>query len=286
MTFFRSKRRWLLLPLLLLSLGTRAAPTDRPPFFKLEYQGQTTWLLGSVHVGKADFYPLPDVIEKAFRQSGSLVVEADTGKADLLPLVRQYGLKQHPLSNSQQQQLADYCVHKPAFCQSISGLAPWLQASQIAMEQFQALGLDPEAGVDKHFLSRRADKNLYELEGVEQQFAMLASFNSDIQWLMLEEAIEGTPQDANALIDAWRSGNNVQLAKLMEGDLQQPHQREFIQKLLWERNHSMADTVQQLMQDKQIKQPLFIIIGAGHLVGRQSIPALLAEKSVIVTKLL
>ncbi|MCF1427776.1 MAG: TraB/GumN family protein [Shewanella sp.] len=286
MAFFRSKRCWLLLPLLLLSLGTWAAPTVRPPFFKLEYQGQTAWLLGSVHVGKADFYPLPDVIDKAFRQSGSLVVEADTGKTDLLPLVRQYGLKQHPLSNSQQQQLADYCAHKQAFCQSIAGLAPWLQASQIAMEQFQALGLAPQAGVDEHFLSRRADKNLYELEGVEQQFAMLASFNSDIQWLMLEEAIEGTPQDAKALIDAWLSGNNVQLAKLMEGDLQQPHQQEFIQKLLWDRNHSMADTVQQLMQDKQIKQPLFIIIGAGHLVGRQSIPALLAEKSVIVTKLL
>ncbi|MGI2260412.1 TraB/GumN family protein [Shewanella sp. GXUN23E] len=279
------RRFWLILPLL-CSVVAQAATTDRPPFFKLEYQGQTAWLLGSVHVGKADFYPLPDLVENAFAQSASLVVEADTSKADLLPLIRQYGLIRQPLSLSQQQQMADYCAHKQAFCQSIAGLAPWLQASQIAMGQFQTLGLDPGAGVDGYFVGRMANKKLYELEGVEQQFAMLASFNSDIQWLMLKEAIQGTPMDANALIDAWRNGDNARLAELMEGDLQQPHQREFIQKLLWDRNHSMAETLLQMMQNHRIEAPLFIIVGAGHLVGAQNIPGLLAGKNIKVTKLL
>lgn len=43
--------------------------------------GATVFLMGSIHVGKKEFYPLPQVIEKAFRESDALAVEVDTSSA-------------------------------------------------------------------------------------------------------------------------------------------------------------------------------------------------------------
>src|SRR5689334_3905992 len=39
--------------------------------------GATVYFLGTIHIARSDFYPLPDEIEKAFEKSSSLLVEAD-----------------------------------------------------------------------------------------------------------------------------------------------------------------------------------------------------------------
>jgi NADPH:quinone reductase-like Zn-dependent oxidoreductase len=48
----------------------------------------TVYLLGSVHVGKADLYPLPREIEQLFESSDFLVEETDFSKADPAQLRR------------------------------------------------------------------------------------------------------------------------------------------------------------------------------------------------------
>ncbi|MCL1038442.1 TraB/GumN family protein [Shewanella submarina] len=285
-TGFRFKHLLTSALLLFYAASSVASETDKPPFFKLEYQGQTAWLLGSIHIGKADFFPMPKQVEQAFDDSRALVVEADVTKADMMPLLRKYGLKRNEFNDEQKALMADYCQTRQAVCQSIAGLAPWVQAMQLTLAQFMELGLQPEHGVDSHFLARLGDKSILELESVEQQFAMLSSFSDDVQWLMLEEAIKQQPDDIMELIQAWRDGDNQALAAIMEGDLSQPEQKAFMEILLWERNRTMADTTATMLADKEIKGPLFIIIGAGHLVGQQTIPELLAEKGVKVTKLL
>lgn len=62
---------------LLLSGVAQAKDGDTPPFYQLEFAGKTAFLMGSVHVGKADFYPLSNQIEQAYRHAGALVLEAD-----------------------------------------------------------------------------------------------------------------------------------------------------------------------------------------------------------------
>jgi uncharacterized protein YbaP (TraB family) len=54
---------------LVLSNVAIAAPSITPLFFQVDYQGKTAWVLGSFHVGKADFYPLPTQIDQAFKQT-------------------------------------------------------------------------------------------------------------------------------------------------------------------------------------------------------------------------
>ena len=39
--------------------------------------GNILWLFGSIHIGREDYYPLPDYVQKAFDEADMLAVEAD-----------------------------------------------------------------------------------------------------------------------------------------------------------------------------------------------------------------
>lgn len=80
-----------LVALLLCFTSTSAAALDSPVFYKIEYQQQQAYLLGSIHIGRQDFYPLAQHIESAFKQSDALVVEADISQGDTGALLQQYG---------------------------------------------------------------------------------------------------------------------------------------------------------------------------------------------------
>lgn len=45
--------------------------------WQVKSKDNTVYLYGTIHVGKPSFYPLPDAVENAFRQSARLAVEAD-----------------------------------------------------------------------------------------------------------------------------------------------------------------------------------------------------------------
>ena len=75
-------RRWVRFSLLgaisLLTAGavygqsTSSAPTDRGLFWKIEKDGKTSYLLGTVHVWKPEWLPLNPAIEKAFAEAKTL----------------------------------------------------------------------------------------------------------------------------------------------------------------------------------------------------------------------
>ncbi|MGL4835447.1 MAG: TraB/GumN family protein, partial [Shewanella sp.] len=82
-------------------------------------------------------------------------------------------------------------------------------------------------------------------------------------------------------IQAWRSGDEAALDKLMQeqfaGDVQ------LVDKLLWQRNHTMAAGIVQLLSADTIPKPLFIVVGAGHVVGDNSVVQLLRQAGATVT---
>ncbi|BDM63187.1 protein GumN [Shewanella sp. NFH-SH190041] len=281
--------RKLLIGLLVLctifSINVKAQPQDHPPFFHLSYQGHSAWLLGSVHLGRADFYPMSDMIEQAFSQAAALVVEADTDRADAIPLLRQYGMQPVTFSAKQQQVIASFCHDKMHFCAPLSAFSPWLQAVQINLHRYQAMGYSPQYGVDQYFMQRRGQRPLYQLESMAMQYQLLGSLSTQSQWQMLQDAITTPDSEMLALIHDWRQGKDSALTKLIEGDISDPVQYALTDKLLWQRNHTMADSIITLLQQQSNHQPLFIIIGAGHLLGNHSVVQSLRQSGVSVKTL-
>lgn len=267
--------------LLLCLYALPATALDSPVFYKVEYQQQQAYLLGSIHIGQADFYPLAQHIESAFTQSDALVVEADITQGNAAALLQQYGVLSPDIAADVDTTRKVYCQTHQAMCQALAPYAPWLQSTQISVNRFAELGYSAEQGVDAYFTANKKDKALIELESIQFQFELISSFSVETQLQMLDDAINASDAEMLDLIHAWRQGDAQALARIMEA--QAGESDEFLEKLLWQRNHSMTHKIIQLLQGKTQKQ-LFIVVGAGHIVGQQAIPDLLRQQGATVTR--
>ncbi|GAA5191508.1 TraB/GumN family protein [Ferrimonas gelatinilytica] len=274
----RQRNVWLIAGLwALLTAGVAAAPEDRPPFFKLSYQGNHAWLLGSIHVGRADFYPMAEPIEAAMSKAEVLVLEADPNDPEATALVMQNMLATSPLPADLAERLESFCQRHRLQCDP--RLRPWLLGSQIAIGMMGQAGYLPQYGVEQQLLKRFAGRPLVELEGMAYQLEVFNSFSDKAAQAMLRAAVETSDfDDIEALIGAWRQGDQQTLAAQMsEGLSADP---ELFDKLMLKRNSAMSTRLVELLakQDR-----LFVAVGAGHLVGEGAIPEALAEAGVSVT---
>ncbi|MGE6451720.1 TraB/GumN family protein [Shewanella baltica] len=278
--------------LALMGWSTKAvsAETDKPPFYQVQWQGKSAYLLGSIHIGRADFYPLPTQIETALGKAKGLVVEVDMNKADSNALLRQYGradktkgLDWQSRDKQTVESMTPYCAATANVCQSIQSFAPWLQATQVNLIRYNNLGYSTDYGVDMQLVARHAALPVYQLETAESQFQLLASFDSQAQWSMVREAISTSDADLLSLIAAWRSGNEAELDSIMQEQMGSEGDTEMLEKILWRRNHVMADGIIKLMGSSKITSPLFVVVGAGHVVGDKSVVQLLEQAGAKVS---
>ena len=268
------------LSLLFVSVTIQAAPDDKPPFYQISYQGKTAYLLGSIHIGQQSFFPLAKQVEQAFQKSAALVVEADVRDANVPALLAKYGSEKIPIDAQTEKVLTQYCQDKQQFCTAIENYAPWLQSMQLSIGRYTALGYSGLYGVDSVLVNQAGNRPVYELESTEFQFELLSSFDADTQWNMVREAIEAPDSDMLKLISAWRSGDETELADLMEGEMLRDGETQMVEKMLWDRNKTMAQGIVDLMQSPNTLQPLFVIVGAGHLVGQKSVQSYLLPLGV------
>ncbi|MBY6187682.1 TraB/GumN family protein [Marinobacter hydrocarbonoclasticus] len=265
-------RAWLLL--LLFPFAVWAAPEDRPPFFKVESAHHTAWLLGTIHVGSKDFYPLPEPVEQAFSDAQILALEADPNDPNVPALLARYGRSSTPLPDELASQVSAHCRSLGIACDL--GTSPWLLSAQLAMIQMAQAGYQPDLGVDSMLLSRKGQRPLWQLESMGRQMAIFTELSRDAQLAMLAATMEEA--DPGELIRVWRSGDPDALDALMREGLSDSD--ELWQRLMVDRNRDMAQTIESWLgrQDN-----IFIAVGAGHLVGQDGIPAMLKQAGIRVT---
>ncbi|MDB2386433.1 TraB/GumN family protein [Shewanella sp.] len=262
----------------LFCVFSHATPAEKPLFYQIDYKGQKAYLLGSVHVGKKDFYPLPDQIKQAFSQSKGIVVEAHGNEADLPNLLNKYGNTLFPMDKKTQEILTTYCKDKQALCAELGSHSPWLQSMQLALGRYSDLGYSTLYGVDEVLLGQAGQRPIYELESNEFQFKLLSSFSPQAQWQMVREAIAASDSEMLALMSAWRRGDKAKLNELVEEEMLRSGDTEMLEKLFWQRNQGMANKLLELMSSSTTKQPLFVIVGVGHLVGSKSVQSYLLSQ--------
>ncbi|WP_417763697.1 TraB/GumN family protein [Shewanella sp.] len=245
-----------------------------PVFYQVQYQGKTAWLLGSFHVGKADFYPLPQQISAAYQQAEALVLEVDLRDPNMPKLVQQYGMQPQAIDSDTQAVLDKYCIDQPV-CQQLAPLSPWLQAMQLSVMRLSQHGYSSEYGTETQLLKQLGQRPLLALETSESQFAMLAGLPVAVQWSMVRDAISAPDSDIDALVTAWQQGDAAALSQMTEAELREQGGEQMLNQVLWQRNQVMADGILQYL--KQAKKPLFVAVGAAHLVGNHSVIKLLQD---------
>ncbi len=294
-----ARSAYILLVALLLGLLTPARqssadekkqPTTRAFFWKVSSGEHSVHFLGSMHVASKDMYPLPQEIEDAFAKSTVLVEEIDMSKLDppkMLMLVKDKGMYSNgdtlskKVSDATWTALKKYCDDNQLPAPMFETFRPWMAGMTLQVVAMQKMGMDPNLGIDKHFLdaAMKDKRKVEELETAEFQMNLLAGFPDDLQEKMLMAALldaKNLQEGIGRLRDAWLSGDPAQMdAMLNKSFKEHPELAVVEQKLITDRNPAMADKIEGYLNGKE---QAFIAIGAAHLIGDKGILKLLADK--------
>jgi uncharacterized protein len=260
-------------------------------FWKVTGGEGVAFLLGTVHVGKKDVFPLPSVIEDGFRQSDTLVAEVDPANAAEAQRRAQEILKgglyadgdsiANHLGEATRTRLAEY-AKTGRLGSDYTRAKPWLLSLMIVQLQLQQMGFDASKGLDQHFAeeARKLHKPIEGLETADSQLRMFSSFSDELQdQLLLATLVDAA--EATEILDrtfeAWRSGNIEAMADLISRDVREfPVLKPLKEKMFYERNDAMTRQIEAFLQTGKT---YFVAVGAGHLVGERGIVSQLRRKN-------
>jgi uncharacterized protein YbaP (TraB family) len=251
-------------------------------------------LLGSVHVARADLYPLDRRIEGAFAESDVLVLELalDEG-AQVAAARRMMELGQlspgKRLPDVLHPETWDLLVRtQAARGQSLFGLRgfkPWFVALTLTTQALQSEGFSAELGIDEHF--RRAavgHKRIEALETVESQLGLFTGLSAEAEEELLRQTLEdldGYARELDAAFQLWSAGDAGGLERLLVTPMQEQYP-EMFQSLFVRRNLAMTE---RLLDMSKTPGRYFVVVGAGHMVGSSGIIELLRSRGIQVWQL-
>jgi hypothetical protein len=246
-----------------------------------------SYLLGSLHVLTADYYPLAPAIERAFTTSKVLIQEADidevTNPSVVMGLIGKAMLPDGktldqviPLElHARVMERADkFGIPRVA----IQRMKPWLVALSLTQPALQAAGFKAEHGVDKHFFDRAKSAGMTRraLETVAFQFDRLDQLSATQQEALLRSTLEDLDtQLANVknIAQAWVTGDVAAVEKLLLASMTESP--DLYKRMLVERNASWVAPVEDCLKQQT---SCFVVVGAAHLVGPDSLVAMLQKR--------
>jgi uncharacterized protein YbaP (TraB family) len=167
----------------------------------------------------------------------------------------------------------------------LHGFRPWFIALTMTTQALESQGFSGEQGIDEHFRrSAEGHKRLEPLETVEQQLGLFAQLSKSDEEQMLRESVEEIDQYAQELDSSfrlWRAGDAAGLDQVLLGPMRSAYPALFAQ-LFTERNQGMLAKLSELA-----KRPgnYFVVVGAGHLVGKGGIVDLLSARGIHIEQL-
>lgn len=286
----------LILALLLLALATifasvsvpaRAGETGSPLLWKIEQGDSTLYLLGTFHLLTEDIHWLDDRITSALASADELVLEiseAETEPELVVKLVREKGMYrsagglQKTLSAGTWQDLVRQAATIGLPEQVLGQFRPWYAAIVLTIQYAQAQGFLPEYGVEAVLTARAkaAGTPILGLETAEEQLSMLAGHPDRIQILMLEDTLkqlEELPRILDEMTRVWVTGDEEGIEELIVGSASEIP--ELYEVLILQRNRNWIPLLAGRLQKPGVH---FIAVGAAHLVGEDSVVALLRNE--------
>jgi len=280
-----------------------AAPNpSRHFFYEISSREGGGWLFGSIHVGDHPqsggdkIYPLPKSVLKAFSRSGVLAVELNPENISAInPVVTRPKVPAASVLSDIEMKKLSRLVPRLVHSEDICLVS--LEAQQMAL---MTLRDRLQGGVDKYFMgkARVESKKILELETLAIQLDALV-FNklsqtqakdfcgAQIKSILSEKDIgAATELELKKLIRMWKAGDDGGVEDLfLHADLKDvpAPTRDAAWKILGpDRNALMTAGI---LKELRAGQKIFVVVGAAHLVGRDSIVDMLRSRGVKIRRL-
>ena len=252
--------------------------------------GGVAYLMGSVHLTRERIDDFGNVANAAWEASEELVVEVDLSllsPQDMAALSARYGSirpprsLRHELSDQSWQQLSAYLTSRGIAEEQVSGWKPWFVYFVIVQIELARAGFKIEQGVDRMFIEAAvaAGMPIVALETAASQLQIFDDLPHSVEELLLQDSLRRVDEfsgEVDALIEAWSDGGEERLRSLVFQPLVEvPELQVFYDLVFFQRNRQMAGRLHQLAKDGKTR---FVVLGAGHMVGEQGLPTLLAGR--------
>ena len=263
-----------------------APPPAKPALWKVADEDTTIYLFGTVHILPAGLDWFTGEVADAFARSGELVTEiAGNDPVEMQALVMDKAVLGDDETLRALLPEADRAAYEKALAQL--GVPPeafdrfelWYAAIGISTLPLMQEGFKGENGVEDILQARAAARNVPQtaLETAKYQLELFDSLPLDVQRRYLVEIVGQLPRirsDLKAMVEAWRTGDAEELARLMNAEETDPV---LVERLLVSRNKTWAKWV-----SERLDRPgtVFMAVGAGHLAGVGSLQEQLAADGI------
>ncbi len=265
----------------------------------LKETGSQIYLFGSIHVGKAGFYPLAEEIENTYRSADYLVFEVDPNSlSDPSVLMSMQARGMLPSGQTLADVVSTEVLDEFRRVMGNMGLPvdnfmamqPWFLTLMLSSLQMNSLGYLPEYGLESYFLAEKpAQTAILELESIQQQIGFLEALNAETYLAYTINTFESGNEEIENLVDAWLCADKAPLTEMLFADFEgtdltpaeQADLETLMGSLYTRRNIDMADKIAGYAEAQQ--GTYFVVIGSAHLLGEGSVVELLREKRFQVT---
>jgi uncharacterized protein YbaP (TraB family) len=277
----------------LASAPGAAAQQPRNLMYRVEGpSGATVYMLGSIHVLTADAYPLSASVERAYGEAERVVFEvnldslqARAGEMAPRGVWQNGGRLRDAIPADLYAQVEQASTRYPDSRIDMSvldRLEPWMVALLLSQLEWARADLQARHGIDVHFEARaqRDGKGMGALESVDFQLGLMDGFSPGEQEEMLRQALDGLPRTEALMRDmvaAWRAGDAAGLDTLVNGSM--GRYPAFYDRMLTDRNAAWIPQIEQLIRGRD---DVLVIVGAAHLVGDESVVAMLRARGYTV----
>jgi uncharacterized protein YbaP (TraB family) len=272
---------------LILGLSAAGPASASPPVWVVKSRTATLVLFGSVHLLPPGLRWEPPKLTRALARADEVWFEIPMGGASNLAAVQaalKVGLQ--PAGHTLSAQLSAHdLAHLKRAAQAcglpIAGLdrlMPWYADVTLSVASYRQAGAMLEEGVERQ-LAAQVPPSVPQraFETPEQQIGYLASASTEDQLASLRETLneldEG-PATYRRLVEAWMSGDAraIQREAVTPMKVQAPGVYE---SLVVARNHHWLEVIDQRLHGAG---EAVVVVGVGHLVGSEGLPALLRAR--------
>ncbi len=264
------------------------------PVWKVSKNGQHIFVGGTIHLLGKDDYPLPEVFDKAYRQSQILVFEIDPDAAKSPEVQQQFAryaqykdgrTLKTVLDNETYQALQGFLASKGMGISAFESIKPGMLSVILTVLELKRMGI-AGIGVDEFYSQRAVNdtKPRRFLESIDDQLeALLAGEDGNesqrVQQMLTElQRLSIVMQQTK---QAWRRGDNVALAEVALN----PWMTEFpevYKALLVDRNQRWVPQIEEMLQTAEVE---YILVGALHLAGPDGLLSILSGQGYMIEKL-
>lgn len=272
-----------------------ATAVATPPIWRVSDADSEIYLLGSFHILPPGFAWRSEEVETALEAAETLWFEAEidapaTRQKTLQVLMTQgFNSGGKSLSDlldaADAERLTEIAASLGLPKRAIEPMRPWQAFLTLSVQFIVSRGFDPGSGVETALLgeARTRGRDLRFFETVEQQLGFFTALSPEAEKDLLVTTLrewDRQTSEFDHLFNAWATGDADAIDQMMNASLRDSA-REVYEALVRRRNALWTDQIAREMAGSGIE---LVVVGAGHLVGEGSVPALLSEKGFTVER--